>query len=81
MALNHLHRFHHLKWPVVGDVNFGLFFTVWDRMLGTTVWEPERRFTSDDIGIGAEPDFPVGYLDQVRRPFRTSPGMSRSEVV
>jgi sterol desaturase/sphingolipid hydroxylase (fatty acid hydroxylase superfamily) len=71
LALNHVHRFHHLKWAGFGDVNFGLFTTAWDRMLGTAVWDPTRRFTSDDIGIGAEPDFPVAYRAQLSKPFQT----------
>jgi sterol desaturase/sphingolipid hydroxylase (fatty acid hydroxylase superfamily) len=70
LALNHVHRFHHLKWAGVGDVNFGLFTTLWDRMLGTAVWDPARRFASDDIGIGVEPDFPVAYCAQLVKPFR-----------
>ena len=70
LALNQVHRFHHLKWAGIGDVNFGLFTTLWDRMLGTSVWDPARVFTSDDIGIGAEPDFPVAYRAQLVKPFR-----------
>jgi sterol desaturase/sphingolipid hydroxylase (fatty acid hydroxylase superfamily) len=70
IAVNQLHRFHHLKWPGFGDVNFGLFFTVWDRMLGTAVWDRSRRFTSADIGIGAEPNYPVTYVSQLIHPFQ-----------
>jgi sterol desaturase/sphingolipid hydroxylase (fatty acid hydroxylase superfamily) len=70
VAVNQVHRFHHLKWSGVGDVNFGLFFTVWDRLLGTAVWDPTKRFTSDVLGIAAEPDYPIGYTDQLARPFR-----------
>ena len=69
-ALNRTHRFHHLKWPGIGDVNFGLFLTVWDRMLGTHVTGP-RGFTSDDLGIAAEPNYPTRYVGQLLRPFRT----------
>ena len=70
VAVNELHRFHHLKWPGVGDANFGLFFTVWDRLLGTYVWDPSSRFASDVLGIAAEPDFPVAYVEQLVRPFK-----------
>lgn len=70
VAVNRVHRFHHLRWPGVGDVNFGLFLTVWDRLLGTSVWDPERRFDSSVLGIAAEPDYPSGYLAQLREPFR-----------
>jgi hypothetical protein len=65
-----VHRFHHLKWAGVGDVNFGLFFTVWDRLLDTFVFDPTARFDSDVLGIAAEPDYPVGYRAQLVHPFR-----------
>jgi sterol desaturase/sphingolipid hydroxylase (fatty acid hydroxylase superfamily) len=70
LALNEGHRFHHLKWGGVGDVNFGLFTNLWDQVLCTWCFDPERRFTSDDLGIGREPNFPAGYLPQVLAPFR-----------
>jgi sterol desaturase/sphingolipid hydroxylase (fatty acid hydroxylase superfamily) len=70
VALNRVHRFHHLRWPGVGDVNFGLFLTIWDRMLGTYVWDPHKEFDSSVLGIAAEPDYPVGYLAQLAQPFR-----------
>lgn len=70
LALSPVHRFHHIKWPVEGDVNFGLFTTLWDRMLGTAHYAPRRVFTSDDIGIGAEPRYPARYLAQLVEPFR-----------
>jgi len=73
LALSPLHRFHHIKWPVEGDVNFGLFTTIWDRLLGTAVYDAERRFTSDDLGIGKEPDYPGAYFAQLIRPFRALP--------
>jgi sterol desaturase/sphingolipid hydroxylase (fatty acid hydroxylase superfamily) len=71
LSLNQLHRFHHVRWAGVGDVNFGLFTTVWDRLLGTAMWDPDKRFTSADIGIAKRPDFPVAYLDQLADPFRS----------
>jgi len=70
LAVNVVHRFHHLRWPGVGDVNFGLFFTVWDRLLGTYVFDPTCQFDSSVLGIAAEPDFPVAYWDQILHPFR-----------
>ncbi len=80
LALAPVHRSHHRKWAKEGDVNFGLFLTVWDRLLGTAVWEPEHRFTSDDIGIGTQPDYPVGYLAQLAEPFRKTEAPSVSEA-
>ncbi|SDD66398.1 sterol desaturase family protein [Kordiimonas lacus] len=70
LALSPLHRFHHIKWPVEGDVNFGLFTTIWDRMLGTAVYDAKRRFSSNDLGIGKEPNYPDTYLAQLIRPFK-----------
>lgn len=70
LALAPVHRFHHLKDAGEGDVNFGLFTTLWDRMLGTAYYDREKTFSSDDLGIGAEPDYPTGYLRQLIQPFR-----------
>ncbi|WP_194813465.1 sterol desaturase family protein [Nocardia sp. XZ_19_385] len=69
LALNEGHRFHHLKWPGIGDVNFGLFTLLWDHLLRTHSYDPSRRFTSDDLGMAAKPNYPVGYLDQLAEPF------------
>lgn len=72
LSLNEGHRFHHLKWGGVGDVNFGLFTLLYDRLLLRSFsYDPARRFTSDDLGIAKQPDFPSGYLDQLAEPFRS----------
>ena len=76
LALAPVHRYHHIKWPVEGDVNFGLFTTIWDHMLGTAVYEKNRVFTSDDLGIGKEPDYPDAYLAQIARPFKSTPAQT-----
>lgn len=70
LALNEGHRFHHLKWAGVGDVNFGLFTLVWDHLCGTFSYDPERRFRTEDLGMAAKPDYPTGYLAQLVEPFR-----------
>lgn len=72
LALNEGHRFHHLKWAGVGDVNFGLFTLVWDHLLGTFSYDPARRFTSEVLGMAAKPGYPTGYLAQLAEPFRAS---------
>ncbi|NUS45133.1 MAG: sterol desaturase family protein [Mycobacteriaceae bacterium] len=69
LALNEGHRFHHLKWAGIGDVNFGLFTLIWDHALGTYSYDPRRRFTSADLGMAAHPDYPSGYLAQLAAPF------------
>lgn len=70
LALAPVHRFHHLKSAEEGDVNFGLFTTLWDRLLGTAAFDPDKRFTSADLGIGDMPDYPRTYLRQLIQPFR-----------
>lgn len=70
LALAPMHRFHHQKWAGIGDVNFGLFTNLWDHLLGTAAYVPTKRFTSDELGIGKQPDYPVGYLAQLVEPFR-----------
>lgn len=72
LALNEGHRFHHLKWAGIGDVNFGLFTLIWDRALRTFSFDPHRRFSSDDLGMAAKPNYPVGYLAQLAEPFRAT---------
>ncbi|MGY2032390.1 sterol desaturase family protein [Nocardia gipuzkoensis] len=69
LALNEGHRFHHLKWAGIGDVNFGLFTLLWDHLLRTYSYDPARRFNSDDLGMAAKPHYPVGYLAQLAEPF------------
>ncbi|MER7001192.1 sterol desaturase family protein [Streptomyces sp. NPDC000410] len=72
LALNEGHRFHHLKWAGIGDVNFGLFTLIWDHLLGTFSYDPTRRFSSDHLGMAAKPNYPTAYLDQLAEPFRPS---------
>lgn len=69
LATSEVHRFHHQRSPELGDVNFGLFTTLWDHVLGTFHYENRRRFTSQELGIGDEPDYPVGYVAQLLAPF------------
>ncbi|MBK5528062.1 sterol desaturase family protein [Pseudomonas sp. TH06] len=66
-----LHRFHHMKYGRAGDVNFGLFFTVWDWLLGTVFYTEDYRIGQDDLGIGSRPDFPRDYVAQLVDPFAT----------
>ncbi len=74
LALNAGHRFHHLKWAGAGDVNFGLFTNLWDYLLGTWSYMPEKRFSSDDLGIAKEPSFPADYWAQLLKPFHDDKG-------
>ena len=38
--------------------------------VGTAYYDRAKTFSSDDLGIGAEPDYPTGYLRQLIQPFR-----------
>ena len=71
LAVNVVHRFHHLKTAEEGDVNFGLFTTLTDHLLGTAYYDKDRVIGSNDIGIEAEPNYPVDYVQQLIQPFRT----------
>jgi sterol desaturase/sphingolipid hydroxylase (fatty acid hydroxylase superfamily) len=70
LALNESHRLHHLRSMTEGNVNFGLFTLFWDHILGTFAHDPNRRFSSADIGIDQWPHYPNGYLAQLAQPFR-----------
>jgi len=65
-----LHRLHHLKYGRHGDVNFALFFPLWDRLLGTALYLPDYELADDDLGIGDCPDYPVDYSAQLLQPFQ-----------
>jgi len=74
LALNEGHRFHHLKWAGIGDVNFGLFTLVWDHLMRTYSYDPARRFDSTQIGMAAHPDYPSSYVRQMIYPFTRGGG-------
>ncbi|MYN45616.1 sterol desaturase family protein [Pseudoduganella sp. FT93W] len=80
LALAPLHRFHHQRWAGIGDVNFGLFTTLWDRLLGTAVYDPQRRFVPGEFGIGTQPDYPRNYRAQLLAPFRPAASVSGAAV-
>ncbi len=68
-AIAEVHRFHHRKEAGLGDVNFGLFTTTWDHMLGSFYYSPVRP-PVNSLGIGDRPNYPQGYIDQLLEPFR-----------
>lgn len=76
LATSEVHRFHHQKHAELGDVNFGLFTTLWDHLLGTFHLEERERFESDELGIGAEPNYPTAYVAQFLEPFRSTKSAS-----
>ena len=68
-AVAEVHRFHHRKGAGLGDVNFGLFTTLWDHLLGTFYYG-SQRVEVEDLGIGDRPTYPRAYVAQLIEPFR-----------
>lgn len=69
-VVNEVHRFHHLNTAKEGDVNFGLFTTFTDHLLGTVYFDKKRVIGTKDLGISSEPNYPVNYMSQLLEPFR-----------
>lgn len=63
------HRHHHLASQTDGDVNFGLFTSLWDHLLGT-FRSGANTPRAGEIGVFGRPDYPKGYLLQLMEPFR-----------
>ena len=74
LSIGRIHHLHHVNWGTEGDCNFGLFLTIWDRMLGTFSPEPSRPITPTDMGIDEIPQFPNTYKEHLAFPFRYTPG-------
>jgi sterol desaturase/sphingolipid hydroxylase (fatty acid hydroxylase superfamily) len=70
LALNRVHRFHHVGRAGDGDVNFGLYTNLVDHALGTFHYDRSRTFGSADLGIADEPAYPTGYVPQLVAPFQ-----------
>ena len=70
-----VHRLHHFKYGRTGDVNFALFFPLWDRLLGTALHLPGYALADDDVGIGDRPDYPMAYRAQLLEPLRRAEGI------
>ena len=68
--MNEVHRFHHQRDPKLGDVSFGLSTTLVDHALGTFHVEGCGPFSSEELGIGTEPDYPIGCLAESVALFR-----------
>jgi fatty-acid desaturase/sterol desaturase/sphingolipid hydroxylase (fatty acid hydroxylase superfamily) len=72
LAIGPSHRLHHVSWKGEGDVNFGLFFTAWDRLLGTFRASSQQPPAAGDIGLQDDPGYPQRYWAQLALPFRKS---------
>jgi len=80
IATNEVHRFHHQSDPDRGDVNFGLFSTIWDHLLGTLHYEQRARFETSELGIADRPDYPASYAAQLIEPFRRGPSATATPL-
>lgn len=69
-AVAPVHRHHHLASATRGDVNFGLFFTIWDVLLGTAQFKSSDHIRAGQVGIVGRSDYPKAYLAQLAEPFR-----------
>lgn len=74
LSIGRIHHMHHVNWGTDGDVNFGLFFTFCDRLLGTFRPEPMREIKAHDMGIDEVPNFPKSFMEQIVFPFHYKPG-------
>ena len=79
ISMGRLHHLHHVNWGTEGDCNFGLFLTVWDKMLGTFQREPSRPITARDMGLDEVPNFPKSFWEQLVFPFVYKPGGGEPE--
>ena len=66
LAVAENHRFHHVK-GAEGNVNFGLFFTIWDHFLGTAYYKKDVKVR--DVGLVNE--YPQSYFKQMTEPFKS----------
>lgn len=71
-AVAPVHRHHHLASASEGDVNFGLFFTIWDVLLGTAQFCSSEHIRAGLVGIAGRDDYPETYLAQLAEPFRAA---------
>lgn len=79
LSIGRIHHLHHVNWGTEGDCNFGLFLTIWDRLLGTFHERPPREIKAHDLGVDELPNFPKSYVEQVLFPLFYKPGEGEPE--
>ncbi len=79
-SVNAIHRFHHLNTAKEGDVNFGLFTTMVDHLLGTFYYDNKRKISVSDLGISSQPKYPKTYWQQLLAPFKQKNPMVRENT-
>lgn len=70
-AWNAGHRLHHVADEIEGNVNFGLFSLVWDRLLGT-YRAPVRSNPPPPVGLAGHTPMPSNYRKQLATPWAQS---------
>ncbi|MGI9283390.1 MAG: sterol desaturase family protein [Endozoicomonas sp.] len=68
-AMTELHRWHHSKLVRESNRNYGNNLIIWDLVFGTFFWPRDREVKV--IGV-YNPDYPKGYLAQLKAPFQGS---------
>ena len=68
MAWNAGHRLHHVADEIEGNVNFGLFTLVWDRLLGT-YRVSDRSNPPPTVGLAGHTPMPSSYRKQFAMPW------------
>ena len=68
LAWNAGHRLHHVADEIEGNVNFGLFTLVWDRLLGT-YRVPDRSTPPPTVGLARRTPMPSSYRKQLAMPW------------
>jgi sterol desaturase/sphingolipid hydroxylase (fatty acid hydroxylase superfamily) len=71
-AIAPAHRHHHIASAKDGDVNFGLFTSLWDHLLGTFILTERPTPRAGELGVEGEPDFPRSYGVHLLAPFRAA---------
>jgi sterol desaturase/sphingolipid hydroxylase (fatty acid hydroxylase superfamily) len=75
------HRHHHIASAEDGNVNFGLFTSLWDHLLGTFILTQRRTPRAGELGVEGEADFPRGYAAHLLAPFtRRTPVLHNTSV-
>jgi sterol desaturase/sphingolipid hydroxylase (fatty acid hydroxylase superfamily) len=70
LSIGNVHRLHHVRWDGEGDVNFALFFTVWDRLLGSFRLSSPQPVVAGEVGLTGNSDYRPRYIEDLIRPFR-----------
>lgn len=77
-AIAPAHRHHHIASAKDGDVNFGLFTTLWDHILRTFILDGRPTPRAGQLGIEGDPSFPRGYAQHLAAPFVQRPVIDAS---